>query len=110
MKFEIDSFHPTDAEKIDILKRLLKLARAGKIGPVYAYDSCRFETVVEIGTWAVEWRPLHICLERRRISWREALDLINTGGVKPEPVQRKPVVQTKRAILHRETITRRLAG
>ena len=88
MRPDRNPLRPDDFHKVDILRRLLKLARAGKIGPVYAYDSCRLETVLEIGAWVGTVQPLHIRLERRRISWREALNLADSRELERKPVAR----------------------
>jgi len=93
-------YRPNEQEQVRILGRLLKLARAGQLGPIYCYGQ-----IVEIGTWAVAFRPMHVCMERRRISWREALNLAETWVETKKPME----VAKRRARLP-GSMTRRRAG
>lgn len=74
-------FYPTENERIEILKRLLKLARAGKCGAIYCSGD-----VVRIGTDEYG--------HSQRITWLQAKDLSATW-VEPLAIQRKPVGKSR---------------
>ncbi len=77
----VGRFDPNEFERVDILRRLLKLARAGKIGAVY----CDRRPGVRLGIDAygnTQW-----------LSWSAARKLAATWV---EPVERKPVASTNR--------------
>ncbi len=76
---------PTVELGIDVIKRLLKLARAGKCGAVYCDD---FKLRLGVGPRAYgksEW-----------ISWPAAIALADTW-VEPKQVKSKPVSRAKRS-------------
>lgn len=76
----VGGFHPTEVEQIDILRRLLKLARAGKVGAVYC--DRRPGVRIAIDDYGnTQW-----------LSWSAARKLADTWV---EPVERKPVASTK---------------